>query len=322
MSSLNDVRYENNSVTFVIANSIKQLNKIEKYDKTINHFSENLINIQSQIEEFVFLIIRYLESIENPEEDLQEVQSRLFRLQNLEKSFALDLPALIKKRNELKQMPSLDCRQGELELLQKDYSLLKEIFNKKLNEQSLNRRKIALKLEKLVSQTLQQLGLVNAAFSIELKKGEPSGAGLDQFQFLFSANPDQKLAPISSVISGGEMSRFLLALKSNISNSSNSLFFDEIDNGLSGKSLVSTINLIKKLSLNQQTFCITHHPLLAASAKVHFKVQKNIYKGLTSTSLIKLKTKRQKQNELVELIGGGFEEANDYALTLLNKAAA
>ena len=76
------------------------------------------------------------------------------------------------------------------------------------------------------------------------------------------------------------------------------------------------------MSLNQQTFCITHHPLLAASADIHYKVQKTINNGLTSTTLKRLITTKEKQNELAELIGGGFKEASNYALTLINKAAA
>ena len=118
------------------------------------------------------------------------------------------------------------------------------------------------------------------------------------------------------------MSRFLLALKSSISNTPNTLFFDEIDNGLSGKSLIAMLKLVKKLSSRNQILCITHHPLLAASANTHFKVEKKLINGLTFTSLTELSTKKKKQNELAELIGGGFDEANDYASTLLDKAAA
>ena len=191
-----------------------------------------------------------------------------------------------------------------------------------LNQQSLNRQKVAAKLEKSVSITLKELGLIHASFAIKINKIEPTQHGADFIEFLFSANPDQKLAPISSIISGGEMSRFLLALKYNLSKFSNTIFLDEIDNGLSGKSLLSTINLVKKIALNQQILCITHHPLLAASADIHYKVQKTICNGLTSTTLKKLLTVTEKQNELAELIGGGFNEASNYALTLINKAAA
>ena len=227
------------------------------------------------------MITSYLESIDNEEGNLEEVQSRLFKLQNLEKTFSLELSSLIYKRDELRKLPSLDTSNTELETLKNEFSSLNNKFQILLIEQSLQRQKVAAKLEKLVSITLKDLGLSNANFAIKFQKIEPNHNGSDFIQFLFSANPDQKLAPISSVISGGEMSRFLLALKFNLSKFTNTIFFDEIDNGLSGKSLLSTINLIKKTALKQQTFCITHHPLLAVSADVHFKVKKTISDGLT-----------------------------------------
>jgi len=322
LSCLSDVRNDNNCVNSFISESIKHFNKITKYDSSIQHLSDKLVESQVKIEEVIFSIISYLEFMDNEEDNLEEVQARLFKLQNLEKTFSLELPSLIHKRDELRELPSFDRSNEEIKTLKNKLSYLNSNFQKLLNEQSLKRQKIATKLEKLVSITLKELGLNNANFAIQINKMEPSNHGSDHIQFLFSANPDQKLAPISNVISGGEMSRFLLALKFNLSKLSNSIFFDEIDNGLSGKSLLSTIDLIKKIALNQQTLCITHHPLLAASADVHYKVQKTISNGFTSTSLKKLITKKEKQSELAELIGGGFKEASSYALTLLNKAAA
>ena len=145
---------------------------------------------------------------------------------------------------------------------------------------------------------------------------------LENINFLFSANPDQKLAPLSNVISGGEMSRFLLAIKSIISKKPNTFFLDEIDNGLSGKSLFSLVELIKVIAKERQVLCITHQPFLAASGSTHFKVKKNVVNGITFTSISKLTTKTERQTELIELIGGGFTEANNYASTLIDRAAA
>ncbi len=316
-----DFRNDNCANSF-ISESIKNLNRLTKYDQLIQNLSDKLINAQIQIEEVVFSITTYLESIENEEDNLEEVQARLFKLQNLEKTFSLELSSLIRKRDELRELPSFDRSNEEIDALKNELSNLNISFQKLLNQQSFERKKVAARLEDLVSITLKELGLSNANFAIKIKKIEPASHGSDFVQFLFSANPDQKLTSISSVISGGEMSRFLLALKFNLSKFTNTIFFDEIDNGLSGKSLLSTINLIKKIALNQQILCITHHPLLASSADVHYKVQKTINNGYTSTSLKKLITIKDKQNELAELIGGGFKEASNYALTLLNKAAA
>jgi len=321
-SFLSDFRTNNNCATGFISESIKHLNRLIRYDQSIQNLSDKLINSQTQIEEVVFSISSYLELIDNDEDKLDVVQARLFKLQNLEKTFSLNLPSLINKRDELRKLPSFDRSNEEIETLKNELRYLNCKFQKLLNEQSLERQIVAAKLEKKVSITLKELGLINAKFAIKINKIEPTQHGSDFIQFLFSANPDQKLAPISSVISGGEMSRFLLALKFNLSKFTDTIFFDEIDNGLSGKSLLSTINLIKKIALNQQILCITHHPLLASSADIHYKVQKNISDGYTSTTLKNLITTKEKQHELAELIGGGFKEASNYALTLLNKAAA
>jgi len=188
--------------------------------------------------------------------------------------------------------------------------------------QSTERKKIAKKLQNSVMSILGNLGVENANFSIQFSECKPSGDGIDNINFLFSANTDQKLAPLSNVISGGEMSRFLLAIKSSISKKPNSFFLDEIDNGLSGKSLFALVELIKEISKEQQVLCITHQPFLAAGGYAHFKVHKDVRDGITYTSISKLSTKRERKNELIELIGGGSSEANDYASRLLDRAAA
>ena len=188
--------------------------------------------------------------------------------------------------------------------------------------QSSERKKIAKKLQDSVISILKNLGLENANFLIQFSECNPSSDGIDDIKFLFSANPDQKLAPLSNVISGGEMSRFLLAIKSSISKKPSTFFLDEIDSGLSGKSLFSLVELIKEISKDQQILCITHQPFLAARGLAHFKVSKNLIDGKTYTSISKLTTKKDRKKELIELIGGGFGEANDYASRLLDRAAA
>jgi len=82
------------------------------------------------------------------------------------------------------------------------------------------------------------------------------------------------------------------------------------------------VHLIKEISKDQQVLCITHQPFLAAGGLAHFKVNKNVIDGVTYTSITKLTTKKQRKEELAELIGGGFGEANDYASSLLDRAAA
>ena len=322
LENLNNFSHDEPSVTSLINQSIKILNKTADFDLKIQKFREKLLNIHADVEDLIFALNSYLQEIENYDSNLPEIQKRLFFLKNLERTFSLDLPQLIEKRDQLKTYFQQNDHGNEICMIKAQIENLQSNLNSLFVIQSTERKKIAKHLQNSVMSILSNLGLENANFSIQFSTGQPSGNGIDNINFLFSANPDQKLAPLSNVISGGEMSRFLLAIKSSISKKPNTFFLDEIDNGLSGKSLFSLVELIKEISQDQQVLCITHQPFLAARGLAHFKVNKNVINGITYTSISKLTTKNQRKDELVELIGGGFGEANDYASRLLDRAAA
>jgi len=322
LNYLNKFGHDEVSASFLIRNSIKQINKIVEFDKKIEEFSENLFNIQNNLENLIFDLNSYIQQFKTTDMSLEDIQKRLFFLKNLEKTFLLELPQIIEKRNELKTFFLNNQYQEEVKTLEEQINCLNEKLNFLFVSQCSERKKAAKELENSVISTLKDLGLENANFSVNFDLTEPSVYGINNINFLFSANPDQKLAPLSKVISGGEMSRFLLAIKSSISKKPNTFFLDEIDNGLSGKSLFSLVKLIKRISKEKQVLCITHQPFVAAAGKVHFKVKKKVIDGLTYTSISKLTTKEERQSELIDLIGGGFSEANDYASILLERGAA
>ena len=234
----------------------------------------------------------------------------------------MDLPELIEKRDQLRKYFLKSDQGNEIRNMEDQFNDLQSKLNSLFKTQSIQRKKIAKQLQDSVISILKNLGLENANFSIQFSECKPSGDGIDNINFLFSANPDHKIAPLSNVISGGEMSRFLLAIKSSISKKPNTFFLDEIDSGLSGKSLFSLVELIKEISKNQQVLCITHQPFLAARGSAHFKVNKNVINGITYTSIAKLTTKNQRKNELIELIGGGSCEVDEYASKLIDRSAA
>ena len=322
LSLIDDPNYETSAIVSNIVEIIKLIKKVIQFDQNANNFYDEIISIKSQLEEFKFSLNEYMYEIDSDDNDLSIIQQRIFELQNIEKSFSMNLPDLIKKRDELRNLGDFNYKEDEINQLKDNLRCLNSRLFDLYGSQSETRKEVAECLETSVTSLFSDLGLQNSIFKIDFQPTENSCNGQQEIKFLFSANPDQSLAPLSQVISGGEMSRFLLALKSQISNISSTIFFDEIDNGLSGKSLLALIRLMKNIASKRQVLCITHHPLLAASANVHFKVQKNIKNGITCTSLSKLKTKKEKQCEIAELIGGGFEEASDYALTLIDKAAA
>ncbi len=322
LDNLNNFSHDEPSVASLINQSIKNFNRTADFDLKIQKFRENLIVIQTYVEDLIFSLNSYIEEIDNNESNLSEIQKRLFFLKNLERTFSLDLPQLIEKRDQLKTYFLKNDEDHEIRNLEDQIKNLESNLNSLFLTQSNERKKIAKHLQDSVIYILRDLGLENANFSIQFSECKPSGDGIDNINFLFSANPDQKLAPISNVISGGEMSRFLLAIKSSISKKPNTFFLDEIDSGLSGKSLLSLVELIKEISEDQQVLCITHQPFLAAGGLAHFKVNKKVIDGITYTSILKLTTKKQRKHELIELIGGVSSEVNEYASRLLDQAAA
>ncbi|MBO8244717.1 AAA family ATPase [Prochlorococcus marinus XMU1411] len=322
LDNLNKFSHDEPSVSFLINQSLKNLNRSANFDLQIQIFREKLLFIQTCVEDLINALNLYIQETDNNEFNLSEIQKRLFFLKNLERTFSLDLPQLIDKRNQLRRYFLKNDQDDEIRNIENQIKNLESNLNCLFITQSKERKKIAKELQDSVIFILRNLGLENANFSIQFTECKPSGDGIDNINFLFSANPDQKLAELSNVISGGEMSRFLLAIKSSISKKPNTFFFDEIDNGLSGKSLFSLVELIKKISKDQQVLCITHQPTLAAAGLAHFKVNKNVIDGITYTSISKLTSKKQRKHELVSLIGGGSSELNEYASRLLEQAAA
>ena len=311
LDNLNNSCHDQPSVASLINKSIKNFNRTADFDLKIQKFRENLIVIQTYVEDLIFSLNSYIQDIDNNESNLSEIQKRLFFLKNLERTFSLDLPQLIEKRDQLRTYFLKNDEDHEIRNIQDQIKNLESNLDSLFLTQSTERKKIAKHLQDSVISILKDLGLENANFSIQFSECKPSGDGIDNINFLFSANPDQKLAPLSNVISGGEMSRFLLAIKSSISKKPNTFFLDEIDSGLSGKSLLSLVELIKEISEDQQVLCITHQPFLAAGGLAHFKVNKKVIDGITYTSILKLTTKKQREHELIELIGGVSSEANE-----------
>jgi len=161
------------------------------------------------------------------------------------------------------------------------------------------------------------MGLTNVRFQVELAESEPADHGADAIRFLFSANPGQPLAPLQDVASGGEMSRFLLALKTTLAtvDGSCTLLFDEIDAGVSGRVSGAMAELLHALAQHRQVFCVTHQPLVAAVADHHFRVSKHVDAGVTRSRVSQLRDTQERRQELADLAGG--EQADAYAASLL-----
>jgi DNA repair protein RecN (Recombination protein N) len=264
---------------------------------------------------------RYGASLESEPGRLAELQERIADLRSLERRHGLELSALIERRDQLRESLAPGGAEASLAALGEAEAGARRERDRA--NAALSRRRIAAArtLEEHLLAALRPMGLANVRFAVALDPTEPAEEGADAVQFRFSANPGQPLAPLAEVASGGEMSRFLLALKTCLAAADPhvTLLFDEIDTGVSGRVSGAMAELLQRLGISRQVFCVTHQPLVAAAADHHFRVAKVVEDGHTHTRVSRLRDAEERQAELAELAGGDAEEARSFAASLLER---
>jgi len=307
-----------------IGSCIQELKIMANLDPSVDKYLNNAFDFHSNLQDLTLDLHKYGSHIEIDSSKLNSIQNRLNMLKKLIQKYGLNLSQLIERREDLynSQMSN------DIENIISDLESKEELARQNRDSSNLaltnSRRKIANKFEENLMKYLRLLGLLNVRFKIEINASVPNSNGADCVRFMFSANPGECLEPLVEVASGGEMSRFLLALKTVLSNvdGCSTLLFDEIDTGVSGRISAAIANVLKDLSINRQVFCVTHQPLVAAVADHHFRVVKSVKNGITRSTVSQLHELRDRQRELAELAGGDFEEARVYAASLLDHQAA
>jgi DNA repair protein RecN (Recombination protein N) len=245
------------------------------------------------------------------------------QLKALERRHGQDLAALIALRDDLRRQAASADGEASLRQLEQTEEHDRHRRDQACARLSERRRRAAAALEKQLMETLRPLGLANVRFGVSIEPAPAGEEGADAIAFQFSANPGQPLAPLQEVASGGEMSRFLLALKTCLAAADPqvTLLFDEIDSGVSGRVSGAIAALLRSLSQHRQVFCVTHQPLVAAAAQHHLRVSKHVQDGRTRTRVSVLRDSGERERELAELAGGDSGETRTYVASLLERGA-
>ena len=276
----------------------------------------------AQLQDLARDLDRYGALLESDPESLGQLQERIAQLKALERRHGKSLEELIAWRDQLLEQLAPGGAEASLEALDAAEAAARLQRDRANASLSAARRAAAAELENHLMQALRPMGLANVRFSVAIEAAAPGEEGADAVQFLFSANPGQPLAPLAEVASGGEMSRFLLALKTCLAAADQhvTLLFDEIDTGVSGRVSGAMAELLQRLAQQRQVFCVTHQPLVAAAADHHFRVAKQVRDGVTHTQVSQLRDTHARQAELAELAGGDSGETRSYAASLLKRA--
>ncbi len=302
----------------------QELQQMENLDASVAALRERCTDSLVALQDLARELDRYGTCLESDPERLAELQERLAQLRVLERRHGQDLAALIGQRDQLRQSLVPGSAEASVAALQQREQIAVELRDRRAKVLSQARRAAATALETRLMAALRPMGLANVRFAVAIEVAEPGEEGADAVQFRFSANPGQPLAPLAEVASGGEMSRFLLALKTCLAAADPhvTLLFDEIDSGVSGRISGAMAELLQRLAQQRQVFCVTHQPLVAAAADHHFRVSKAVEAGITQTRVSQLRDTGERQAELVELAGGDSGEVHSYAASLLDKRVA
>lgn len=285
--------------------AISSLSQVLDYDSSLRELNSRLESSLYEIEDVSNNLDKYLD-IEFDEAELEEINFRLSSIQSIKKKYNKSIDEIINyvdvlenELNDLKNIESnINKKESELNKAMDEYNAL-------ANNLSMQRKSSSKLFEDKLKNELKGLDMQNIDFKVDFQSKLPSSNGTDIVDFMAITNKGSLFRPIRDIISGGEMSRFMLAIKKVFADDDllKTLVFDEIDAGLSGKVANSVGNRLLELSNTRQVVLISHLPQIISKADVHFKISKFDDNNETISSIQEL-NREQRIEELARLLSG------------------
>ena len=308
-SALSEVR----SASSALEEALSAIRKSSEKDDRLIAERDRTESIQIEAEDIALSLRGYLESIDFSEVELEEKNSRLMTLQRIRHRYGGSIEEAIRRRDEYrKKLEESENSEDILLSLKKKHDAAAEKARKEAEELLSERKRGAIRLSHSIEENLHRLGMQSAVFEIRIERTEDMNAdGMDRISFLIAPNKGEKLSPIESSASGGELSRILLALKVIDSEGSDrTMLFDEIDTGIGGTVANAVGEEMRNLSHKEQVIAITHLAQIASRASSHYLVEKTEKDGRTTTD-IRGVTGDERVKEIARLLSG---ETSDLSL--------
>ena len=290
-----------------IGSAVTSLEEISSFSPELKEFEQELYDLDAKICDINRDIKAYFDKLDYSEENFEKIQKRLDFVNRFTNKYTRDtdkLAFILKtKKERLRDLLNFD---SDREKLSRELENLEMEFTDLSNSLRLLRKKVAKILEENIKNNLIELNFINVEFKIEFKElNNFSVNGLDDIEFMISTNPGNPLKPLKDVASGGELSRVMLAFKSVLANVDDidTLIFDEIDTGISGRTAQKVAEKISYISKEHQVLCITHLPQIAAMADCNYLIEKSSDGIETKTSIENIKDESLVL-ELARLLGG------------------
>lgn len=298
---------DSGSVSNSIGQASKILTKIESYDKEVTQFTNFVSDIEDMLFDFNRNIANYLEQINVDREELNITGERLDLIHNLKSKYGNTITDILKY-----------CEESKIRLEKYlDYDnyinqLRKKVEIERTNLEDLSyrlseiRKRNASKLSLEIKEALIDLNFLDVQFDMNFSTfSDFTYNGIDDAEFLISTNPGEDMKPLGKIASGGELSRIMLAIKSILANNDSieTLIFDEIDVGVSGRTAQKVSEKLALIAKNHQILCITHLPQIAAMADEHYIIEKKAIENSTTTKIRSLDNSESVQ-ELARMLSG------------------
>ena len=312
--------YDEANVLDNVYRSLEYLDKLSSFDKKYADYKRRLEELYYSLEDLVDEVSRDAKEFEFDEGELDRINERLGLYSDLKRKYKLSTAEIIALHDKIsEEIDAIENYDYRLAALEKELAGAREAVLETANAIREKRIALARRLEEEIKAGLEDLQLLNTAFKFAFKDITELmfyENGIDEIDFLITFNPGEPLRPLSKVASGGELSRFMLALKAILFTKINlqTIVFDEIDAGISGSVAYSIAAKIKQISKQAQVLCVTHLPQVAAAADHHISVTKRVTGDRTSTEITRLDYSGR-VNEIGEMISNG-------AATLASKALA
>ena len=312
--ALNISYNQENSISPRLAKLQSIVSELRSFDTAFEETEENLNEFAITIREFSDFLIKFKDRQAAAPEKLEKLEERLSQIEKLKRKYGNSINDILsyleKAKEDYKELSISQEKLADLDIeIKKKYSE----YKKNAARLSALRTKYGRELEKKAEKEINLLGMKKARFKIQIETTPASpdtmekakDSGIDEVEFLISPNPGEELRPLRKIASGGELSRFMLALKTlgKEQEGFKTLIFDEIDSGIGGKTAEFVAKKLKELSKHHQVICITHLPQIASFATHHYKIGKTIKKERTFTTVKKLNFE-ERVSEISHLLAG------------------
>ena len=340
MEKANFILYEGGLEQVSVRDSLSEvstdLGEISSLDRRIEKIRENLKEIGYQFDDIVNEIVKYKDEIELDSQKLKEVEGRLNLINSLKSKYGSTIEGILQYRQKMYQeLEDGDYSEDKVKKLKEEINSLENKISAISHHLNVNRRKIAEDLEEMVIRELEDLNMKKCQFKVSInnyeddngievegKKYKVGPKGIDDIEFMISPNVGERLRPLARIVSGGEVSRIMLALKSILSEVDQvpTLIFDEIDSGVGARLGEVIAQKLRKLSKKRQVICVTHLPQIACRAGRHFYIEKYVLNNQTGIKLIEMRGE-ERVKEIARMLDGSqmSEITIQHAQKMLNR---